>query len=142
MYMNGRGPMMGGHRGFGPMTGGPRPMRMRRSMGIGPLGVLFLLPALLFGGWVILAVIGGLIGAGCMILGSVVEGLASVAGDIFSGTFSVGSVVVGFIIGLALFFRFRNRNAARKEATGSVDGEEVEEEIVEPVRYQTYRMGE
>ena len=142
MYMNGRGPMMGGHRGFGPMTGGLRPMRMRRSMGIGPLGVLFLLPALLFGGWVILAVIGGLIGAGCMILGSVVEGLASVAGDIFSGTFSVGSVVVGFIIGLALFFRFRNRNAARKEATGSVDGEEVEEEIVEPVRYQTYRMGE
>ena len=142
MYMNGRGPMMGGHRGFGPMMGGPRPMRMRRSTGIGPLGVLFLLPALLFGGWVILAVIGGLIGAGCMILGSVVEGLASVAGDIFSGTFSAGSVAVGFIIGLALFFRFRNRNAARKETTGSVDGEEVEEEIAEPVRYQTYRMGE
>ena len=68
MYMNGRGPMMGGHRG--PMMGAPmhhhrrmggpgmgfgpgfrpmyRPMRMyhHRPMGFFPLGGLFILPAL------------------------------------------------------------------------------------------------
>ena len=69
--MNGRGPMMGGHRG--PMGGpgmGPRvrmgyapgmgfrPMRVyHRPIGFFPLGGLFILPALMFGGWIAVAVL-------------------------------------------------------------------------------------
>ena len=84
MYMNGHGPMMGGHRG--PMMGAPmhhhrhmggpgmgfgsgfrsmyRPMRMyhHRPMGFFPLGGLFILPALMFGGWIVVAVLGGILG--------------------------------------------------------------------------------
>ena len=76
MYMNGRGPMTGGHRG--PMGGpgmGPRvrmgyapgmgfrPMRVyHRPMGFFPLGGLFILPALMFGGWIVLAVLGVFLG--------------------------------------------------------------------------------
>ena len=143
MYMNGRGPMMGGPRGFGPMHHRPMgfgPMRMHhRPMGIFPLGGLFLLPALMFGGWIVIAVAAGLLSlAGC-ILGGIFSGLSTLA----SGAFSGSSLVVGIVIGVIAFYLLRNRNAKKnEEEAGTVDGEEVETRIVEPAEVHYSRMGE
>ena len=131
MYMNGRGPMMGGHRG--PMMGAPmhhhrmggpgmgygpgfrpmyHPMRMHyRPMGFFPLGGLFILPALMFCGWIVVAVLGGILGLVGSIIGGVFEGLSSLA----SGAFSGSGLVIGIVIGLALYFGLKKRNAAAKE---------------------------
>ena len=150
MYMNGHGPMMGGHRG--PMMGAPmhhrhmggpgmgfgpgfrsmyRPMRMyhHRPMGFFPLGGLFILPALMFGGWIVVAVLGGILGLAGSIIGGVFEGLGSLA----SGAFTGSGLVMGIVIGLALYFWLKKRNTVKEEETTStVDGEAVETEIVEP----------
>ena len=130
-WMNGMGPRgpMYGHRGYRRMNRRPRGW-----------GILLLLPVLMFSGWMILAVIGGIFGAVIMLLGSLLggavsifEGLGSVGSGIFSGLTSVGSIAIGIIIGVALYFRLkkRNRNTEQKEEY-TVDGEAVEAEIVEP----------
>ncbi len=124
MYMNGRGYTF-------------RPMRMHhRPMGFFPLGGLFILPALMFGGWIAVAVLGGVLGLVGSILGGVFEGLGALA----SGAFTGGGLVVGIVIGLALFFRMKKRNTPKEEEnTGTVDGEAVETVIVEPqVRQMNY----
>jgi len=143
MYMNGRGPMMGGHRG--PMGGhgmgsrhrmnfvpgmGFRPMRVhRRPMGLFPMGGLFILPALMFGGWIAVAVIAGVLSLAGTVIGGIFSGLSSLT----SGAFSGSGLVIGIVIGLALYFGLKKRNAAAKEeAAGTVDGEAVETEVVEP----------
>ena len=105
--------------------------RHRRSGSF--LGSLFILPALMFGGWIAIAVIGGVLGLIGSIIGGVFSGLASLA----SGAFSGGSVAAGVVIGLALYFWLKKRNAATEEESGStVDGEPVETEIVEPRYHQ------
>ena len=151
MYMNGRGPTMGGHRG--PMTGAPmhhrrmggpgmgfgpgfrpvyRPMRMyhHRPMGFFPLGGLFIVPALVFGGWIAVAVLCGVLGlVGTIIGGIFAEGLGFLA----SGAFTGSGLVIGIVIGLALYFWLKKRNTAKEEEyNGTVDGETVETEIAEP----------
>ena len=145
MYMNGRGPMMGGHRGHvhhhhggsRPMMGfdprmGCRPVRMHhRPMGLFPMGGLFILPALMFGGWIAVAVIGGVLSLVGTFLGGIFSGLSSLA----SGAFSGSGLVIGIVLGFAAFCCFRNRKAGREEAAGTVDGTEAETEIEEPVRY-------
>lgn len=75
------------------------------------LGSLFLLPALMFGGWIALAVVGGVLGLIGTIIGGVFSGLASVASGVFSG----GGIVLGIVIGLAAYYYFRNRNTAQDE---------------------------
>lgn len=136
MYMNGRGPM-GGHRGG---MGGPgfRPVmrRHRRPMGLFPLGGFFILPGLLFGGWIAVAVLGGILSLFGTVIGGVFRGVSSLASHVFSGS----GIAAGILIGLLAFFGIR-RKAARKadqenaESAGTVDGEAVETEIVEPVHY-------
>ena len=122
MYMNGRGPM---NRGFGPMGGpmhhrpmGFRPMGMwHRPMGFFPLGLfplggLFLLPALMFGGWIAIAgleVVLTLIGA---VIRGVFYGLSSLA---YAG-FSSSGLPVGIMIGLIAYCCFRKGKNA--ESTG------------------------
>ena len=145
MYMNGRGPMMGGHRG--PMGGprprmgyvpgmGFRPMRVhRRPMGFFPMGGLFILPALMFGGWIVVAVLAGVLGLIGSIIGGVFEGLGALAEGASSGS----GLLIGIVIGVIAFSYFRNRKE-KNEPAGTVDGEEAETEIVEPVHYS--RMGE
>lgn len=115
MYVNGRGPM---NRGFGPMGGpmhhpmGFRPMGMwHRPIGFFPLGGLFLLPALLFGGWIAIAVVGGALSLIGTIIGGIFSGLASLASGVFSGS----GVVVGIVIGLVAFYYFHNWKAAETE---------------------------
>ncbi len=123
MMMNGMGPRgpMRGHRGFGPVR---RPMGYRHGSG---MGILFILPALLFGGWSILAVIGALIGAAIMILGSVFGGLASAAESVFSGISSAEGAAIGFMIGFALYTMLRRKNAQKASAQ-----EEANEETGAP----------
>ena len=113
MYMNGRGPM---NRGFGPMGGpmrhrpmGFRPMGMwHRPMGFFPLGLfplggLFLLPALMFGGWIAIAVLGAVLSLIGTVIGGVFHGLASLAYAGFSGS----GLAVGIVIGLAAYCLLR-----------------------------------
>ena len=101
--------------------------RHRRSGSF--LGSLLILPALMFGGWIAIAVVGGVLGLVGSLIGGIFSGLASLA----SGAFSLGGVVIGIVIGLALYFGISKRNTAREEACSStVDGEAVETEIVEP----------
>ena len=113
MYMNGRGPM---NRGFGPM-GGPmhhRPMGYRpmglwhRPMFFFPLGGLFLLPALMFGGWIALAVLGGMLS----LVGTVIGGIFSGLSYVLSGLFSGSGLVLGIVIGLVAYYFFRGRRNA------------------------------
>ena len=142
MYRNGgMGPR--GPRGHGPGFG-PRP-GYRPNMGFRPMGMwghrrpmmgfggLFILPALMFGGWIVMAVLGSILGLVGAIIGGVFEGLAS-------STFSVSSVAVGIVIGLVAYYIIRNKKNAREEETGSVDGVKVEQ-IIEPERNyrETYR---
>ena len=141
MYRNGRGPM---GRGFGPMGGpmhhrpmGYRPMGMRhRPMGFFPIGGLFILPALMFGGWAVVAVLGVLLSLVGTVIGCVFEGLGALAEGVFSGS----GLLIGIVIGLIAFRYFRNKKkeeAARQENIGTVDGVEVEQTIEPEKIYRT-----
>ena len=70
-------------------------------------GSLFLLPALMFGGWIAVAVVGGVLSMIGTMIGGVFSGLVSIA----SGAFSGSGMVLGIVIGLVAFYCFRNRNA-------------------------------
>ena len=120
--MNGMGPRgpMHGHRGF---NGGFGPRVRRPVTGFG-LGGLFLLPALMFGGWAILAVIGAIIGTVVMVFGEVLGGLASAAESVLSGVSSPGAIAVGAVIGYLLYRRIR----AGKAEQASAETEEAHEE--------------
>ena len=93
------------------------------------LGSLFILPALMFGGWIAIAVIGGVLGLVGSIIGGIFSGLASLASGVFSGS----GVLIGIVIGLALYFGLNKKNKAQEEeSSNTVDGDAVETEIVEP----------
>ena len=70
---------------------------------------LFLLPALMFGGWISVAVVGSVLGLIGSVIGGVFSGLASLA----SGAFSGSGIVIGIVIGLAAYTFFRKRKAAQ-----------------------------
>ena len=70
------------------------------------LGGLLLLPALVFGGWIAVAVVGGVLSLAAAVIGGVFSGLESIAAGVFSGS----GMVLGIVIGLAAFCYFRNRN--------------------------------
>ena len=122
MYMNGRGPM---NRGFGPMGGpmhhrpmGYRPMGMwHRPMGIFPIGGLFILPALMFGGWIAVAVVGGILSLVGTVIGGIFSGLSYLASAAFSGS----GLVIGIVIGVVAFNYFRNRNARNTADTEAAE---------------------
>ena len=100
------------------------PQNSNRPAGTGSgLGGLALLPALLFGGWLIIPLTGMVLSAVIAIFANVFSGVGSLANGAFSGVTSVGGIVVGILIGLALFFRLRNGKAAEE-----ADSEEAEEE--------------
>lgn len=143
MYMNGRGPMMGGHRGPGmgprPRTGyvpgmGFRPMRVHRR----PMAGLFILPALVFGGPFVLTVLISVLSLAGAVIGGVFEGLGVMFESFGALAEGAGGLAIGIVIGLVAFNYFKKRKEA--ESTSTIDGENVESEIVEPIRYS--RMGE
>lgn len=108
MYVYGRGPM---DRDFGAMGGrmrhrpvGFRPTGMRHPVdSFLPMGVLFLLPALMFGGWIAIAVLGAVLSLIGTVIGGVFHGLASLAYAGFSGS----GLAVGIVIGLAAYCLLR-----------------------------------
>ena len=128
MYMNGRGPM---GRGFGPMGHpmhhrpvGFRPVGMwHRPMGLFPIGGLFILPALMFGGWIAIVALGGILSLLGTVIGGIFSGLYSLA----SGAFSGGGLVIGIVIGFLVFryTRNRKREAEEKEDSGTEDSMEA-----------------
>ena len=73
----------------------------------GFLGSLLILPMLVFGGWIAIAVVGGVLGLIGSVMGGIFSGLSSVASASFSGR----GLVIGIVIGLVAFCFFRNRNA-------------------------------
>ena len=81
----------------------------RRSSGFP--GGLFLLPVLLCGGWMAIAVVGGVLGLIGTVIGGVFEGLGALAENAFSGN----GLLLGIVIGLALFFWVRKRTAAQAD---------------------------
>ena len=79
------------------------------------LGGLLILPVLMFGGWIAIAVLGGVFGLIGSIIGGIFSGLSSLASAAFSGS----GLVIGIIIGIIAFYYFRNRdvrNTAEAEA--------------------------
>ena len=77
----------------------------RRNDGL--LGGLLILPVLMFGGWAAIAVIGGALGLIGSVIGGIFSGLSSLASAAFSGS----GLVIGIVIGLAVYYYFRGRNA-------------------------------
>lgn len=76
-------------------------------------GGLLILPVLMFGGWIAIAVIGGVLGLIGTIIGGIFSGLASLASAAFSGR----GLVIGIVIGLAAFYCFRSRDARNADET-------------------------
>ena len=76
------------------------------------IGGLLILPALMFGGGIAIAVAGGIL--------SLLSALTSAA---FSGS----GLVIGIVIGLFAFCCFRSRNAADAEAKEKQGGKKHEE---------------
>ena len=78
----------------------------RRRNGGFPGGLL-ILPVLIFGGWIAIAVVGGVFGLIGSMIGGIFSGLSSLASAAFSGR----GLVIGIVIGLVVYYCFRNRNA-------------------------------
>ena len=94
--------------------------RNRRGMG----GGLFLLPGILFGGFFGIYVILAVLNVAGVVIGAVFSGLAAAFSGVVNGIVSVfsdigstGTLIVGIVIGLALYFHIRRRKseAAEKE---------------------------
>lgn len=113
--MGPRGRMFG-HRGFRP------------GIFLGVLG-------LLFGGWIILAVLGGLLGAGIMILGTVFSVLARIISRIVPVLLSSKGFIAGLAIGLIWALKNRKRNQA-SEKDEETEEEKTEESIIETQHYR------
>ena len=107
---------------------GPRGGRRMHHRGYDPMGGLFLLPGILFGGlfgiYAILAVlnvVGVVIGAVLSGLGAAFYGVMSGIGSAFSrisgisGIGSTGGLIIGIVIGIIGYYRIRNRNARSDE---------------------------
>ena len=124
-------------------NGGARGRNGRNGAGVGAIiaGVI----GLMFFGWIIVAIVGGVLGGVFMILGSVIRGLARFAPRLISGIFSTKGFALGVAIGLLYYFRHfrKNRAADGEEETklengSTVDGAPVETEIVEAPTYRSF----
>ena len=118
---------------------GPRARRnahrgFRQEIFLGLIGLMCF-------GWVILAVVFGLLGAGIAAFGAVLHGLARVLPRVLTRAITSRSVIAGLILGLVWYFRTHKRNTEAKEEEknrGAVDGAKVETEIVEAPAYRTF----
>ena len=131
--MYGMGGRRGPRMGYGPGMGF-RPMRVHRR----PMAGLFILPALMFGGPFVLTVLISVLSLAGAVIGGVFEGIGEMFESFGALAEGAGGLVIGIVIGLVAFNYFKKRKEA--EPTSTIDGENVESEIVEPIRYS--RMGE
>ncbi|MBR2823639.1 MAG: hypothetical protein IKE24_08145 [Clostridia bacterium] len=94
---------------------------------------------ILFGLYVITAVI-NVVG---VIIGAVFSGVGAVLSGLFSlveGAFSGEGIALGIVLGMAWYF-LRKKNTVRKESTSTIDGEEVETQVVEEPIHTNYMNG-
>ena len=107
------------------MNMGPRG-RMNGHRGLGS-GILLGLLGLIFGGWILLAMLGTLIGAGDMIFGSVFAALSNIIAPVLSAVFSMDGLIIGVIIGLIWYYsRRKNRDYTSR------DEEEDKDDFITP----------
>ena len=111
-----------GHRGFRP------------DIFAGILG-------LMFGGWILIAVLGGLLGAGIMVLGSVFTVMARIVSRILPALLSSKGFAAGIVIGLIWALRNRRRNDTpvhEAETAETESRENTEEAMIETKNYRFY----
>ncbi len=100
--------------------------------------------ALIFFGWIILAAIGGMIGAGVMVLSSVFSWLGRIVPGAVRKLLSGEGFALGVALGLIWYFRTHRRNeqetprAEEARRGGAIDETPVQTEIVEAPVYRTY----
>ena len=116
---------------------GPRGRRIGHGGSV--FGILAGVFGLMFGGWIILAVLGGLLGAGVMVLGSVFALLGKILSWIVAPLFTTESFAVGVAIGL-IWTAVRRMNEARpaedrETAAAPETAESTEPEIIETRHY-------
>ena len=96
---------------------------------------------LLFGGWIIIAVLGGLLGAGIMVLGSVLSVLSRIVSRILPVLLSSKGFAAGLVIGLIWALKNRRRDTGsvpEGNAEETETGEEAEEAVIETKNYRFY----
>ena len=97
-------------------------------------GMLLGLAGLMFGGWVIIAVLAAVLGVFAAIAGPVIGIFASSISWLFNAVFSGSSLAVGVLIGLIWYFsRKKNNNTSSRYE----EEEEYEEEYTER-NYRSY----
>ena len=90
-------------------------------------GFLLGLVGLMFGGWVVLAVLGAILGVFAMVLGPMIGVFASGVSWIFNTIFSGSGFAVGLVIGLIWYFSRKNRNNSSRNDDEYDDEEEYTE---------------
>lgn len=95
-------------------------------------GILLGVFGLMFGGWIVLAVLGVILGVFAMVLGPMIGIFASGVSWIFNTIFSGSGFVLGIVIGLIWYFSRKNRN------TSSRNDDDDEEEYFETRHYNSY----
>lgn len=74
-------------------------------------GGLLLLPALMFGGWIAIAVVGGVLSLVGSVIGGIFSGLTSLTAGVFSGK----GIVIGIVVGVVLYFYLRRQKSESVE---------------------------
>ena len=74
-------------------------------------GGLLLLPALMFGGWIAIAVVGGVLSLVGSVIGGIFSGLTSLAAGVFSGK----GIVIGIVVGVVLYYYLRRQKSESAE---------------------------
>ena len=95
-------------------------------------GFLLGLVGLMFGGWVVLAVFGAILGVFAMVLGPMIGVFASGVNWIFNTIFSGSGFALGIVIGLVWYFTNKKKN------NSSRNDDDDEEEYFETGHYNSY----
>ena len=95
-------------------------------------GFLLGLVGLMFGGWVVLAVFGAILGVLAMFVGPMIGVFASGISWIFNSIFSGSGFALGIVIGLVWYFTNKKKN------NSSRNDDDNEEEYFETRHYNSY----
>ena len=96
-------------------------------------GFLLGLVGLMFGGWVVLAVFGAILGVLAMFMGPMIGIFASGISWIFNTIFSGSGFALGIVIGLVWYFANKKKNSSSRN-----DEDDDEEEFTEARHYNSY----
>ncbi len=96
-------------------------------------GFLLGLVGLMFGGWVVLAVFGVILGVLAMFVGPMIGIFASGISWIFNSIFSGSGFALGIVIGLVWYFTNKKKNSSSRN-----DEYDDEEEYTETRHYNSY----